>query len=112
MRATEATQMRATGREAEPLADEARRIFRAEMVRRGVTFKLLAEQLNAQGEGPRETVQTLINKVNRGRFSFAFLIRAYRAMGGGSVDFGGRDVAVYTPGTDDVEPRSVSSRET
>lgn len=87
------TDQRSTGRELEPLADEARRIFRAEMVRRGVTFKALAELLNARRDGPPESVQTLINKVNRGRYSFAFLIRACRAMGIDSIGFGCRDVA-------------------
>lgn len=67
------------------MADEARRILRAEMVRRDVTFKGLADALNARGDGPQESVQTLINKVNRGRFSFAFLIRCCRAMGVGNV---------------------------
>lgn len=82
---------RSTGREPDPFAEEARRILRAEMVRRGVTFKLLADSLNARGDGPRESVQTLINKVNRGRYSFAFLIRVCRAMGIASIQVGDPD---------------------
>ena len=71
-----------SGREEEVLADRARRIFRAEMVRRGYSFQRLADALNAQAGGaPSESARTLINKVNRGRFSFAFLLRAGQAMG-------------------------------
>ena len=77
---------RATGKELEPYADEAKRILRAEMIRRGFSFKRLALALDARGDGPTESVQTLINKVNRGRFSFAFFLRATRAMGMTTVD--------------------------
>ena len=74
------------GRETDPLASEARRILRAEMMRRGFTFKRLAFALQAAGDGDIESVQTLINKANRGRFSFAFLLRACRAMGMTTLD--------------------------
>jgi len=77
---------RFTGREGEPLADEARRILRAVMLRRGFSFKRLAAAMEAVDGEPTESVQTLINKVNRGRFSFAFFLRAMRAMGALSVD--------------------------
>jgi hypothetical protein len=78
---------RHTGREDEVLADEARRILRAEMLRRGYSFKQLAEALEAQKDGgPVESVQTLTNKVNRGRFSFAFFLRVARAMGITSIE--------------------------
>lgn len=80
-----ANSARATGRENEPLADEATRLLRAEMVRRGFTFKRLADAM-AVRDGESESVQTLINKVNRGRFSFAFFIRVCRAMEIQSVD--------------------------
>ncbi len=69
-----------TGREDELFAAEAKRILKAEMERREYSFKLLAQALEADGD-TSETVQTLINKVNRGRFSFAFFLRAVRAMG-------------------------------
>lgn len=59
----------ATGKEDSRIADEARRILRAEMVRRGFSFKKLSEALAAQPGGEaEESVQALINKVNRGRF--------------------------------------------
>jgi hypothetical protein len=71
-----------TGREDDLLADEARRILRAEMVRRGFSYKQLADGLALlHPEAPRESVQSLTNKVNWGRFSFAFFLRAAQAMG-------------------------------
>ena len=88
---------RNTGRELDPVADEARRILRAAMVRRSVSFKALADALNARGDGPPESVQSLINKVNRGRFSFAFVIRACRAMGMNGVDFGDLETDAGAP---------------
>ena len=78
---------RVTGKEHELMADEARRLLRAEMVRRRFSYKMLAEALAAQqGDGPIESVQSLTNKVNRGRFSFAFFLRAARAMGVNAID--------------------------
>ena len=67
--------------EDERFAEEARRILKAEMARRDITFKQLAQALAADGDEEVEAVQTLINKINRGRFSFAFFIRASRAIG-------------------------------
>lgn len=75
-----------TGREEDELADEARRILRSEMIRRGFSFKALAAAMQATDPDASESVQALINKVNRGRFSFAFFLRAARAMGMNSVD--------------------------
>lgn len=73
---------RVSGRDDDDLADEARRILRAEMVRRGFSYKQLADGLAAQHpDAPLESVQSLTNKVNRGRFSFAFFLRAAQAMG-------------------------------
>ncbi len=73
---------RITGKEDDLMANEARQILRAEMIRRGYSFKMLAEALaEQQGGAPIESVQSLTNKVNRGRFSFAFFLRAARAMG-------------------------------
>ena len=72
--------MATTGREEDRFAEEAKRILKSEMERRGYSFKRLAAALDADGGGG-ESVQTLINKVNRGRFTFAFFVRAARAMG-------------------------------
>jgi hypothetical protein len=77
--------MRPTGKEDDRLAEEARRILRAEMERRGYTFRALAEKLAADGQGHAEEPQALTNKVNRGRFTFAFFLRAMRAMGATTV---------------------------
>lgn len=79
---------RASGRDPEPLVADAQRMLRAEMIRRGFSFKRLATALQALGDQPdeSESVQALINKVNRGRFSFAFMLRACRAMGVRSLD--------------------------
>ena len=72
---------RKSGRETDPLADEAYRIVRAEMLRRGFDYKRLLGRLQSDADEPVESLQTLINKVNRGRFSFAFMLRLCRAMG-------------------------------
>lgn len=79
--AAAATQ-RLTGREDQVMAEEAKRIVRAEMARRGYNFKRLSEALAALQDGePVESDQVLSNKVNRGRFTFAFFLRVMRAMG-------------------------------
>lgn len=71
-----------TGRTDDDLADEARRILRAEMIRRGYSFQQLSEALAAlDPDAPVESVRVLTNKVNRGRFTFAFFLRAIAAMG-------------------------------
>jgi hypothetical protein len=56
------------------------------MRRRGVTYKELSALLAQSSDAEAESEQTLINKVNRGRFSFAFFVRACRAMGVSWVD--------------------------
>lgn len=74
------------GQEPELFAVEATRILRAEMARRGFSYKSLAEAMSRQDGEPKESTQALTNKVNRGRFSFAFFLRACRAMGVVRVD--------------------------
>lgn len=64
-----------TGKEDEELAQEATRILRSHLVRRGLDYKTLANVLGEEGE------RVLANKVNRGRFTFAFFIRVMRALG-------------------------------
>jgi hypothetical protein len=49
-------------------------------------YKSLAEAMSRQAGEPKESTQALTNKVNRGRFSFAFFLRACRAMGVVRVD--------------------------
>ncbi len=58
---------------------EARSIVRAEMERRGITYKQLALDLERMGEP--ETERNLISRVSRGTFTFAFAIKCLRAMG-------------------------------
>jgi hypothetical protein len=60
-------------------AEETKRLLRAEMARRGVTYEDLAERLAAIGV--QDTAVNLRNKVARGRFSGVFLIQCLSAMG-------------------------------
>lgn len=71
-----------TGREDDASAEEAKRINRSEMVRRGYSNDRLAAELAVlYPHLPVESRQQLTSKVNRGRFSFAFVLRVMRAMG-------------------------------
>lgn len=78
---SEAEPARFSGKEDEPLAAEATHILRMEMHVRRISYKELAEAMSRLTDGPTESAQALTNKVNRGRFSFAFFLRACRAMG-------------------------------
>jgi len=60
-------------------AEETKRLLRAEMSRRGVTYEDLAERL--AGVGVQDTAVNLRNKVARGRFSATFLLQCLSAMG-------------------------------
>jgi hypothetical protein len=60
-------------------ADEVKRLLRAEMARRGITYDQLADRLAAIGV--RDTAVNLRNKVARGRFSAVFLVQCLRAIG-------------------------------
>jgi Domain of unknown function (DUF6471) len=60
-------------------AEEVKRLLRAEMTRRGITYEELAERLATVGV--RNTVVNLRNKVARGRFSAVFLVQCLRAIG-------------------------------
>jgi hypothetical protein len=64
-------------------AEEVKRLLRAEMARRGVTYDQLAEKLAAVGVN--DSAVNLRNKVARGRFSAAFLIQCLSAMGARSL---------------------------
>ncbi|MGA2412219.1 MAG: DUF6471 domain-containing protein [Candidatus Binataceae bacterium] len=65
--------------------NEARRIFKSELVRNGLTYELLA--LRLQGMGVRETPGTIANKMARGKFSFVFFLQCMNAMGTDTVSF-------------------------
>jgi hypothetical protein len=58
---------------------EARHILKAEMERRGVTLKELARRLELAGSS--DTPKAIGMRINRGTFSFAFALRAFRALG-------------------------------
>ena len=60
-------------------AEDVRRLLRAEMARRGITYQDLTERLAAIGV--QDTSGNLRNKVARGRFSAAFLVQCLNAMG-------------------------------
>lgn len=66
-------------RSEEEWKSEAKRIFRAEMTRRGVTYERLVESLCAIGV--EESVPNLKNKVSRGKFDFTFVLKCMEAIG-------------------------------
>jgi hypothetical protein len=70
-------------------AEETKRLLRAEMARRGVTYEDLAERL--AGIGVQDTGVNLRNKVARGKFSAAFLIQCLEAMGTRALRLGTED---------------------
>ncbi|GGF22740.1 hypothetical protein GCM10011611_31000 [Aliidongia dinghuensis] len=59
-------------------ADEVKRILRAEMTRRGITYDQLQEKLAAIGV--HETNANLRNKVARGKFTAVFLLQCLSAL--------------------------------
>lgn len=63
--------------------NEARRIVRAELVRRGLTYEELATRLSAIGV--EETERAIANKMSRGTFSFTFVLQCMRAIGADTV---------------------------
>ncbi len=60
-------------------AEPVKRLLRAEMARRDMTYEDLAGRLSAIGVD--DTAVNLRNKVARGRFSATFLIQCLTAMG-------------------------------
>jgi propanediol dehydratase large subunit len=67
-------------------AEDVKRLLRAEMTRRGVTYEDLAERLAAIGVN--DTAVNLRNKVARGRFSSVFLVQCLAAMSARSLRIG------------------------
>ena len=60
-------------------ADEVKRLLRAEMTRRGVTYDQLTEKLAAIGVN--DLAVNIRNKVARGKFTAVFLVQCLRALG-------------------------------
>src|SRR5215207_6935882 len=67
-------------------ADEVKRMLRAEMTRRGVTYDQLAVRLAAIGVN--DSSVNIRNKVARGKFTAAFLIQCLTALGARSLRIG------------------------
>lgn len=60
-------------------AERAKNLLKAELKRRGVGYRELAEKLTAQGTP--ETERNLANKISRGGFTAAFFIQCLVAIG-------------------------------
>jgi len=60
-------------------AERAKRMVRSEMVRRGVSYEGLSERLGALGA--HETPVNLRNKMSRGKFTAAFMLLCFEALG-------------------------------
>ncbi len=60
-------------------ADDAKRLLRTEMTRRGVTYDDLAIRL--AGLGVEDSAVNIRNKVARGKFSAVFLLQCLGAIG-------------------------------
>jgi hypothetical protein len=58
---------------------EARRILKAELARKDISYKRLAQLLEV--EGVTESASGITNKLSRGTFSFAFFLQCMRAIG-------------------------------
>jgi hypothetical protein len=60
-------------------AEDVKRLLRAQMARRGLTYEQLTEKLAEIGV--TDTAVNLRNKVARGKFSAVFLVQALTAIG-------------------------------
>ena len=58
---------------------EAKRVLRAELVRKDIGYKQLVTLL--EGIGVTETERSIANKMSRGSFSFAFYLQVMKAIG-------------------------------
>lgn len=60
-------------------AERAKNLLKAELKRRGVGYRELAERLTAQGTP--ETERNIANKISRGGFTAAFFLQCLTAIG-------------------------------
>ena len=60
-------------------AEQAKRLLKSELKRRGMSYRDLAERLTAAGVP--ETERNLANKISRGGFTAAFLLQSLSAIG-------------------------------
>lgn len=58
---------------------EAKRLLKAELARRGVSYRVLVTRL--ESIGVVDTEGAISNKISRGKFSFAFFLQCMRALG-------------------------------
>lgn len=65
---------------------KAKGLLKAELKRRGVGYRDLAEKLAALGVA--ETEQNIANKISRGGFSAVFLIQCLEAIGARTITLG------------------------
>lgn len=65
-------------------SDHVKGMLKAELKRRNISYKQLAEKL--ERIGVQETERNIINKVSRGGFSAVFLIQCLEAIGCQSLD--------------------------
>lgn len=63
--------------------DRAKNILKAELKRRGITYKRLADLLKPLGA--KENERNLANKISRGSFTTAFFLMCMDAIGAGSI---------------------------
>lgn len=64
-------------------AERAKGLLKAELKRRNVGYRELAEKLTAQGTP--ETERNLANKISRGGFTAAFFLQCFSAIGAHTV---------------------------
>ncbi len=58
---------------------EAKLLLKAELARRGISYKVLVSKLAAVGV--TETEGAIANKISRGKFSMAFFLQCMNAIG-------------------------------
>jgi hypothetical protein len=70
---------------------EAKRVLRAELVRKQIGYKQLSVLLEPLGV--RETERSIANKISRGAFTFIFFLQCMKALGKRAVNIDLTDVA-------------------
>ncbi|MFP3558581.1 DUF6471 domain-containing protein [Paraburkholderia sp. SIMBA_049] len=70
---------------------EAKRVLRAELVRKQIGYKQLSVLL--EGLGVEETERSIANKISRGAFTFIFFLQCMKALGKPAVSIDLTDVA-------------------
>jgi hypothetical protein len=68
-------------------SEDVKRMLRAEMVRRGITYEQLSEKLAVIGV--IDSAANIRNKVARGKFTAVFLVQCLCAMGAQALRLGG-----------------------